>query len=160
MSESEKSFTVSDRRHFTPDGRPRDEGDREEPGSVPPARSEREPAIAEPTGGSEPPRPAQAPPRRDDSEPAARDAPGETADFSQFLLSLGAQAGMLLTGEGLPEDMDASQRLAGARSLIAILEMLKEKTEGRRTSREDEVLEGLLFELRMAYVEASRTSGS
>jgi hypothetical protein len=82
------------------------------------------------------------------------------ADFGQFLLSLGAQAGMLMSGQGMPEGADAGEALAGARSIISILEMLKEKTEGRRTSQEDEILEGLLFELRMAYVEKSRTGGS
>ena len=42
----------------------------------------------------------------------------------------------------------------------AILEMLSDKTEGRRTPQEDEVLKGLLYELRMAYVEKSRAGGS
>jgi hypothetical protein len=151
MSESEKSFTVSDRRHFTPDGRPRDEADREDSGG--PVSARPEPAGPSAENGEPAPHP-------EGDGTAGRGVLDEKADFSQFLLSLGAQAGMLLTGEGLPEDMDVSQRLAGARSLVSILEMLKEKTEGRRTSREDEVLEGLLFELRMAYVEASRTSAS
>jgi hypothetical protein len=38
--------------------------------------------------------------------------------------------------------------------------MLRDKTEGHRTPREDEVIEGLLYELRMAYVEKSRAGGS
>ena len=36
--------------------------------------------------------------------------------------------------------------------MIGILEMLKDKTEGRRSAREEQVLDGLLYELRMAYV--------
>jgi hypothetical protein len=105
MSESEKPFTVSDRRHFTPDGRRKD-------------------------------------------------------DFGQFLVSLAAQASLLLVGQGLPEGTDPAEALEGAQSIIAVLEMLREKTEGRRTARESEILEGLLFELRMAYVEKSRASGT
>ncbi|PYQ12878.1 MAG: hypothetical protein DMF80_17030 [Acidobacteria bacterium] len=45
----------------------------------------------------------------------------------------------------------------GARSIVGLLEILKEKTEGRRTSDEDRVLDGLLYELRMAFVARSRT---
>jgi hypothetical protein len=52
--------------------------------------------------------------------------------------------------------MDAGQALESARSIISILEMLKGKTEGRRTSQEDALLDGLLFELRMRYVEKTR----
>ena len=52
------------------------------------------------------------------------------------------------------------EALDGARSIISILEMLRDKTDGRRTKQEDEVIEGLLFELRMAYVETSRAGGS
>ena len=47
--------------------------------------------------------------------------------------------------------------LAGARQIVAILEMLKDKTEGRRTANEDALLAELLFQLRMAYVERART---
>ena len=134
MSQTEKTFTVSDRRHFTPDGRPRDEAD-ENPGPQAPA----DPA---PPGAS-----------------AAR-PPGAPADFSRFLATLAAQAGMLLSGEGLPEGAPPSDALEGARSVIAILDMLKEKTEGRRTSAEEALLDELLFQLRMAYVEKTRAGGA
>lgn len=134
MSQTEKPFTVSDRRHFTPDGRPRDDAE-EEGGPTPPAH-------AAPSGAS-PPRSSGAP-----------------ADFSQFLLTLAAQAGMLLSGEGLPEGADPGDALEGARSVIAILDMLKEKTEGRRTSAEETLLDQILFQLRMAYVEKTRAGGA
>jgi hypothetical protein len=39
---------------------------------------------------------------------------------------------------------------------VAILEMLRDKTEGRRTAQEDALLADLLFQLRMAYVERTR----
>ena len=81
-------------------------------------------------------------------------------DLAQFLLSLGAQAGMLLSGQALPEGADPSEALGGARSIISILEMLESKTEGNRTAEETRVLEGLLYELRMAYVERSRGGAS
>jgi hypothetical protein len=129
MSQTEKSFTVSDRRHFTPDGRPRDD-------------AEERPGLEAPTA----PRPPH--------------SPGTPADFSQFLLTLAAQAGMLLSGEGLPEGAPPGAALEGARSVISILDMLKEKTEGRRTSAEETLLDQLLFQLRMAYVERTRAEGA
>jgi len=132
MSESEKSFTVSDRRHFTAEGRPREDGE-------PPA---------------EPATPGVAPPPR--AETRAEAGAARPADFGEFLLSLGAQAGMLLSGRGLPEGTPPAEALEGARALISILEMLRDKSEGRRTPAEDEILDGLLFELRMAYVERKR----
>jgi hypothetical protein len=132
MSQSEKSFTVSDRRHFTPEGRPRDEESKAEPEDQ---QAETKTNAAEPRsgGGAEGP-----------------------ADFSHFLLGLAAQAGQLIAGEELPEGTTPEQALSGARQVIAILEMLKDKTEGRRTAEEDALVAQLLFELRMAYVERTR----
>jgi hypothetical protein len=74
------------------------------------------------------------------------------ATFTAFVMSLGAQASMLLGGvEGAQADLD------GARWLISILEMLREKTEGRRTAEETEALDAILYELRMGYVHAQRS---
>lgn len=173
MSESKKSFTVKDRRHFTPEGQVREEPEKpvdagessgEASSAAAGADHEPSPPAADPEDdrpvGSAP---AEAPPGSSSStpEPGGGEAAGAgPADFGQFLLSLGAQAGMLLSGQGLPEGADAGEALAGARSIISILEMLKGKTEGRRTAQEDEVLEGLLYQLRMAYVERSRAGGS
>ena len=134
MSQTEKSFTVSDRRQFTPDGRPRDD-------------AEERPVPEAPT---HPAPPEASPPR----------TPGAPADFSQFLLTLAAQASMLLSGEGLPEGTDPGGALEGARSVISILDMLKEKTEGRRTSAEETLLDEILFQLRMVYVEKTRAGGA
>jgi len=134
MSQTEKPFTVSDRRHFTPEGRPRDDAaDAPAPGT---------PGAEDPTEAGRPP------------------TPGGAADFSQFVLGLAAQAGALLSGEKLPDGIDAAEALEGARSLIAILEMLKDKTAGRLSASEDSVLDELLFQLRMAYVEKTRTGGA
>jgi len=144
MSDRDKPFTVSDRRHFTPDGQPRSD---EAPASPPPAEEKRGEKAREP--GPSAPSPSAPPPR----------GPAEMADFSAFVMSLASQAVALMAGEGLPEGSSKAEALEGARSIIAILEMLKDKTEGRRTAAEDELLEGLLFELRMGYVAKARVSG-
>ena len=46
--------------------------------------------------------------------------------------------------------------LPGARGIIGLLEILERKTEGRRTPEEDQILAGLLYELRMAYLARAR----
>ena len=46
--------------------------------------------------------------------------------------------------------------LSLARQNIDLLELMAEKTNGNRTSDEDELLNKLLFETRMAYVEISK----
>jgi hypothetical protein len=125
MSEEEKPFTVSDRRHFTPEG------------------SVRDAAAPDP----EPVSP------RDDGAREAASAPA--VDLAGFLVSLGAQAASLLEAGGRNGD-DATEALLGAKSIIAILEMLHDKTEGRRTEEESRVLDALLYELRLGYVRASR----
>jgi hypothetical protein len=134
MSETEKPFTVSDRRHFTPEGRPREESE----GDRAPAP---DPEPVAPVG--EAGRPPAGPP-----------------DFSQFLIGLAAQAGILLSDEAAEKGKDHAEALEGARSIIGILDMLKDKTEGRRTPAEDALLEDLLFQVRMAYVGRTRGGGS
>lgn len=68
-------------------------------------------------------------------------------EFSAFIASLAAQAAALLGDEERPAEGEAA-----AREIIAILEMLEEKTEGRRTDPENQILEAILFELRMVFV--------
>ena len=148
MSESdEKPFSVSDRRHFTPEGRPR-----EDEGETGTAASEPQAAAPQPEATTQA---AAGPPSAERSQPHPPRGP---VDFSAFLLSLGAQAGLLLSGGGEKgaEGLDEGAALDGARQIIDILDMLQDKTQGRRTEQETRVLEDLLFQLRMAWVERSR----
>lgn len=156
MSEKDKPFTVNDRRHFTPDGRAR-----EEQPDVPEAgqASAEAPPPAHGRSG-EPPPPTGEPPHGQAGERPPR-RPGSTGalapvDFASFVLSLGAQAGMMLGAE--PGADGAAEALEGARQLISILEMLQGKTEGRRSEEESRILEDLLFQLRLAYVERVKRS--
>jgi len=157
MSEDKKPFTVSDRRHFTSEGEVR-KSDADEPTSAPTLAAEK--AVAPPPAapaasgaGIQPPGSAPEP----EPEPDAEDERGSRfpSDFLGLLISLGAQGSMLLMGgpEGETPDLD------GARSLIELLGALKEKTEGRRTPQEDQLLDGLLYELRMAFVQATKAAG-
>jgi Domain of unknown function (DUF1844). len=51
-----------------------------------------------------------------------------------------------------PVSKETRRDLAAAKQTIDILNMLKEKTEGNLDDREKELLDGILFELRMRYV--------
>jgi hypothetical protein len=75
-------------------------------------------------------------------------------------MSLAAQAGFLLSGQGGPEGAPPREALQDARALISILEMLKDKTEGRRTPDEDRMLDGVLYELRLGYLARAGVSGA
>lgn len=139
---NDKPFTVNDRRHFTPEGQPRQEDLAEE--------------AARPSAEPEPS------PARPDPAPARPRGPGAPpkADLASFVISLATQATFLLDGRGLPEGASPEEGQYGAQSIISILEMLQDKTEGRRTPEETALLESLLYELRMAYVAKARVSGA
>jgi len=139
---NDKPFTVNDRRHFTPEGQPRQEDVPEE--AAPPATA--------PASAATRPEPSTPSPRAVGSPPKA--------DLASFVISLATQATFLLDGRGLPEGTPPEEGLAGAQAIISILEMLQEKTEARRTPEETGLLDSLLYELRMAYVAKARVSGA
>ena len=71
-------------------------------------------------------------------------------DFTTFILSVSSAAFGALVGEsGIPADQDL------ARQNIDLLEMLQEKTRGNLTAEESGLLQQLLFQVRMKYVESS-----
>jgi hypothetical protein len=159
MSEDKKPFTVSDRRHFTPEGEVRKSDANETPSASAPSAPV--PSPPDPSAPAEAAFP-ESPSADRDAAAAPASAPDEAttggqfpSDFLGLLISLGAQASMLLMGgpEGEPPDIESS------RSLIELLASLKEKTEGRRTPQEDQLLDGLLYELRMAYVQVTKAGG-
>jgi len=80
--------------------------------------------------------------------------------YGLLLLSLGAQATLLLGMAGEEEDDEGPPDLPGAQAIIALLETLRDKTEGRRTEDEDRILQAILYELRMAYVSRARAGGA
>jgi len=92
-------------------------------------------------------------------DPVSRDdVAGESLpkiDFSTFTLSLGTSA---LYHMGVVGEVEGGERpsknLALARQTIDTLEMLAEKTRGNLGEQERKLLESLLYELRMRFVEA------
>jgi hypothetical protein len=80
--------------------------------------------------------------------------------FIAFVLSLATTAAVHF-GD-LPDPVSgerASPNLEGARQMIEILTLLDLKTRGNLTAEERQLLEQVLYELRMRFVEASGTGG-
>lgn len=75
-----------------------------------------------------------------------------------LFLSLGSTAAV---GLGAPDPATGERRvdLAQAGEMIDLLMLLRERTEGHRTSQETRVLEELLYDLQLRYVEVRRQSG-
>jgi len=79
-------------------------------------------------------------------------------DFHTFIISLGSSA-LLHLGELDPPDGGPVQiDLPLAQHTIDVIAMLQEKTRGNLTAPEAEFLEGLLFDLRLRYVERSKSA--
>lgn len=79
-------------------------------------------------------------------------------DFSTFVLSLGTSALYHLGVVPHPETGEqlSPPELLLARNTIDTLEMLQEKTRGNLDGQESELVESLLYELRMHFVEAGK----
>ena len=76
-------------------------------------------------------------------------------DFSTFVLSLGSSA-LIHLGE-IPDTSGATTKdLALAKQTIDIIAMLQEKTKGNLDAAEENLLRGLLYDLRVKYVDAQK----
>jgi len=123
-------FTINDRRTFTDGGEPR--GDETK-------RTEGKPAAADELG-----------------EPREPQMGLPAVDFHTFVLSLGSSA-LLHLGELEHPDLGAPQKdLSLAKHTIDILAMLEEKTKGNLTAAEAKLIESLLYDLRLRFVEAKK----
>lgn len=140
--EQERGFKVQDRRRFSATGDARDE-------AVDTASSSK---ATPPT-----PETAAPPPSPGDGAPVAGEVPpgaaAESISFPAFIISLTAQA-LALLGE-IPDPIENATHvdLEGARQIIDILGMLKEKTRGNLDDAEGSLLESALYDLRMKYVD-------
>ena len=73
-------------------------------------------------------------------------------DFSTFVISLGSNALMQVSAEG--NNALSDEALALARQSIDILEMLEKKTDGNLTEDEAGLLKAVLYQTRIAFIEA------
>ena len=76
--------------------------------------------------------------------------------FSTFILSLSTSV-LVNLGE-LPDPLNNEKdvNLPLAKQTIGLSEMLMEKTKGNLTEDEGRLIEGMLYDLRMKYIEAAK----
>ncbi len=160
---------VTDKRMFTDDGELREEyrfleQHKATAGPAAPApdpgggSAPDTPAVAAPgprVAGPSPGRGAAADPSVDgyESSPAAAGRPA--AGFMDLVAMLAEPIAFLLGDAQLPDGQSA-QDLPRARLRIDLLAVLQEKTRGNVSTEESAVVEDLLAQLRMRYVEKSR----
>jgi hypothetical protein len=165
----QESFTVTDRRLFTAEGDIRDEVPQEEVSTSTVAPKPEAPQnIAPPSPEGEAPPPPTAAEQKEQADAYRKSAKDldarvelsghSTKDleitFERFMASLYMSAMMQL---GLMHEQGGQPRvdLIGARQTIDTLSLLSEKTKGNLTSPEENFLQNVLYELRMAYVEVT-----
>ncbi|MDX1386116.1 MAG: DUF1844 domain-containing protein [bacterium] len=135
-SKENQGFKVSDHRRFNPDGSPKNEAESapEVPKAAPPTESETPP---EPPGEEAGP----------DSLPA---------DFPTLVLSLASSAQMAMGVAPNPMTGKTQKNLLQAKHAIDLLGVLQEKTKGNLTEEEDKLLQALLTDLRMRFMEVKK----
>jgi hypothetical protein len=163
----QESFTVTDRRLFTPEGEIRKEVSQEEVTPSAPKADTAAGSASKPPGHDMPPVPTAAEQQKqaDEYRKSSKDLDtrvelsGHSAKdlemtFERFTASLYMTAMLQL---GLMHEQGGEPRvdLIGARQTVDTLSMLAEKTKGNLTSAEENLLQNCLYELRMAYVEVT-----
>jgi hypothetical protein len=79
-------------------------------------------------------------------------------EFSTFLLGLASSALIHLGDAPHPETGTPQKDLVLARQSVDLLTLLREKTQGNLTPEEDRFFDNLLADLRLRFVEASKSS--
>ena len=87
-------------------------------------------------------------------EPPLR-PPLPEVNFSTFIVSLSTEVLFHLGEFPHPVSGEKSKDLPLAKHAIDTLAMLKEKTQGNLTDEEQKLMEGMLYDLRMAFIRAS-----
>jgi hypothetical protein len=83
--------------------------------------------------------------------------PRQTIDFYTFILSIGSSVLVHLGDAPHPETgKPAEKNLPLAQQSIEILAMLEQKTKGNLSPEEAKLLDQLLLDLKLRYVEASK----
>jgi hypothetical protein len=153
-----KELKVTDKRIFTPEGDIREEFR----GNVEPA----EPQLGKPAEAAPPPeKPPQErreknlgpPPGGERRKTMAEKAENPGTPFADFVQQLIMQAYMFMGMLRAPHQPKPVVDVAAAREMIEILTMLKEKTAGNLTPEEDDFLSTHLGDLKLAFVQRTKT---
>ena len=152
-----KEVKVTDRRIFTPEGDIREEFRGEIKPSDPLAARPPEPKPAEKPAQERREKNAGPPPGGERRKSMAERAENPGTPFADFVQQLIAQAYMFLGMLRSPSAPKPMVDVPAAREMIEILTMLKEKTAGNLTPEEDDFLSTHLGELKLAFVQRTKT---
>jgi len=133
----EKGFVVKDRRTFTEGGEARAQ---EAPEKKPATPAEAQAEVKKETEETE------------GREGAAEDTSLPEINFMQFIFSLSASASYHFGDFPDPVTKKAERNLAAAKQTIDIIGMLQKKTAGNLDAQEKNLIDAILFELRMRFV--------
>ena len=164
MAEEQPTFKVVDRRPFKPDGTPRELSPEEKeaqqaaeaklaaaaPQIEPSAPAPSPPVAAETKAAEEPRRPPREQPQASGGDPL-----DDPASFVSLIMSLASNAAASLGMMPHPVTGETGVDLATAKHWIDVLGMLEKKTAGNLSPQEEQIVEGLLADLRMQYVSFS-----
>jgi len=131
----EKGFVIKDRRHFDESGSVRKEETPKKEEEKPEAAVHETKTVADGAAA-----------------PETDDAPLPEINFASFLFSLSTTAMYHFGDFPDPVTKESSRNLPAAKQTIDILSILKTKTEGNLEEDEKQLLEGILYELRMRFV--------
>lgn len=172
MSDEQGNFKVTDRRLFNADGSAREVPPEEKPEPAREVKAEEVPAEAAPSAPAAP-APVEFSGVGDTDAPvASTDQPSTDSDvdeaellgaedpasFANFMMSIASNAASSL---GMMEHPVTGKRevdLELGKHWIDILGMLQQKTRGNLLAQEQQVLEGLLADLRMQFVSLTNAS--
>jgi hypothetical protein len=121
----EQNFKVNDKRGFTEDGTPKPAT--EKPADMPPDAK-----ASGPQGKSK------------DAHPPI--------DFPSYVLSCYTQGLVLLGETPNPYTNKKEEDVEAVRNIIDILSMIEQKTKGNLSNEENQLLESVLYELRMKFM--------
>jgi hypothetical protein len=164
--EKERGFKVADRRRFSPEGEAKPEvEERPAPEPAKPAASSGaihsnfDEQIHAPSAGAQAQASAEYQ-KAASAQPGAQDIGPQDLTFASFVVGLSTEALALMGEMPHPATGERMNDLLGAQQLIDIVAILQEKTRGNLSHDEETLLEAILFDLRMKYVEkARRTPG-
>lgn len=134
--EEKKSYTFLDKRGL----------DQDEP------EIQRDPKGPEPRGRPEP----QSGPNQRTPGPEARRGMPLSIDFTTLIMSFASAAMISMGRVADPATGTVQRNMAVAQQNIDIISLLHEKTRGNLSAEEERIMDQVLYELRMAFVEAMK----
>lgn len=146
--EESASFKVNDQRNFNPDGSAREKETLEAAAELPTDQGN---PAEEPT---EEPTKAPSPSEVPDTGPSlGAEIP---AEFSTLVLTLASSAQSALGVAPDPMSGQVQVNLSQAKHMIDLLGMLESKTQGNLSAEEAQLLQAVLSDLRMRFVEIKK----